>query len=78
MQRALVIFMHYSRISMHTGGCRNVALFSSTCMHVVVILPTNSKPGSQVQVVVSPTVVLVTVHMPFSMTSGEHSAAEKV
>ena len=41
-----VTFMHYSRLQ--TGGCgENSAELSSTAVHVVVAVPINSKPESQ-------------------------------
>ena len=45
-RRKAVIFLQYSRL--HKGGVGvNTAEFASTCVHVVVVTPTNSKPESQ-------------------------------
>ena len=67
----------YSRL--HTGGSgENAAKFTSTSVHVVVALPTSSKPVLQVYVAVSPTKLPVNVTMPLTMSAGsEHSAAEQ-
>ena len=45
-KKAHVSFLKYSRLQ--KGGARvNDAEFASTCVHVVVVTPTNSKPESQ-------------------------------
>ena len=69
--------MQYSRLQ--NGVCgENSAEFESSCVHVVVALPINSKPELQVYVAVPPTELFVNVTKPLLISSGsEHSAAEE-
>ena len=56
----------------------NAAEFTSTCVHVTDAFPMSSKPGSQVYVAVSPTVLPMNVTVPFTMPSGSgHRAVEQ-
>ena len=70
-------FMHYLRL--HTGDTgENAAVFTSSCVHVAVALPTSSKPMLQLWVAVSSTEFPVNVTIPLTGSTGSgHSAAQK-